>query len=116
MAFRKRKQDRERDSEGCIIKYFRVASPIDDAVNDYVSDHSYTTEESHIEPPAPSPQADGPIAQPIDEDNILNNLGLVIKESMTDSEVSTSVAGLNAGQKYTLLTNLSVMGVVDRFS
>ena len=89
----------------CITKYFRVASPIDDAVNDYVSDHSDTTEESHIEPPAPSPQADGPIAQPIDEDSVLNDLGLVIKESMTDSEVSTSVAGVNAGQKYTLLTN-----------
>ena len=102
----------------CITKYFQVASPIiiDNAANDHVSDHSDTPEESHIEPPAPSPQVEGPIAQPIDEDNVLNDLGLVIKESMTESEVSTAVSGLMLG-RISLLARprLSVTGVVDRF-
>ena len=40
-----------------ITKYFRVASFIDDAASDHVSGHLDTPEESHVEPPAPSPQA-----------------------------------------------------------
>ena len=35
----------------------------------------------------------------------MNDLGLVIREAMTDSEVSRAVLGLTSGQKYTLLTS-----------
>ena len=117
MASRKRKQQQDRErrsllqSEGGITKYFRVASFIDDAASDHVSDYLDTPEESHVEPPAPSPQVEapsapkGPIRQPVDADTVLNDLGLVIKDSIPDSEVSTAVSGLNAGQKYSLLTN-----------
>ena len=131
MASRKRKQQQDRErrslqqSEGGITKYFRVASFIDDAASDHVSDYLDTPEESHVEPPAPSPQFEAPsvplsldgrsvplsleratfIRRPVDADTVLNDLGLVIKDSMPDSEVSTAVSGLNAGQKYSLLTN-----------
>ena len=61
---RKQQQDRERGSlsEGCITKYFRVASFTDDAAIDHVTDHLDTPEESHVEPPAPSPQTEAPSA------------------------------------------------------
>ena len=55
---------------------------------------------------APSSRAsEDTIAQSTDSDGVVNDIGQVIKESMTDSEVSAVVSGLNAGQKYTLLTN-----------
>ena len=104
MAFRKR-QEQERDSEACITKYFRVNSPVDDTASDNVSG----SEVSHSEAApvsAPSSRAsEDTIAQSTDSDGIVNDIGQVIKESMTDSEVSAVVSGLNAGQKYTLLTN-----------
>ena len=35
----------------------------------------------------------------------INDLGFVVGKTMTDSEVSSTVSGLTAGLKYTLLTN-----------
>ena len=99
MASRKRKQQQDRErrslqqSEGGITKYFRIASFIDDAASDHVSDYLDTPEESHVEPPTPSPQVEapsapkGPIRRPVDADTVLNDLGLVIKDSMPDSEL-----------------------------
>ena len=76
-----------------------------------MTDHFDTPEEAQVEPPAPSPQVEAPNApeaptrRPVDADTVLNDLGLVIKDLMPDSEVSTAVSDLNAGQKYSLLTN-----------
>ena len=146
MASRKRRRGCE--GEGSITKYFRVANlaesaapiaedtgrsveltvgrpnpttgedntPSDDHIND-VSDNDDKSGES---------ERDDSVAGPSRKaDSSISDLGLVIRESMTNSEVSTAVLGLTPGQKYTLLTSqegilsfrrFSTMAVIDPFN
>ena len=102
MAQTRKKKKTDRLVEPDITKYFRSVSRTrtlsagvsGDCRQDDLSGES----DSEVK------QEPGSSRRPASLDGNVNDIGVIIKELMTDSGVSTDVLGLTAGQKYTLLS------------
>ena len=109
MSFRKRKREREGAS---ISKYFRVSNSSDSCeISGQHTECSDESGETHdgVERDSSSETGHAELSVPLpvinEHMNCMNDLGLIIGEAVTDSEVSRAVLGLTSGQKYTLLTS-----------
>ena len=118
--YRPRKRKKADCATGsCITKFFRVATPTTEAPTpeagsgsmssssdpDHVSTHSEPEDTGGGDDDAGPTQVEqhSGVQPDSDDSDSINDLGLILRESLTVSEVSRAISGLTPGQKYTLL-------------